>query len=531
MNRKSILKIVAGIVLGTGNVLPCEAQEVAGVEISPESTLPITGVTVTTDGIYNFKNFEVEAAEAGAYYTEFWLLPSRYANNGYTSFIVYVNGNRIGTINPTVGNWQAARVNEHETFDLTEGKNVITIATLSPEFPEIETLKVALNDADATFSSEAYEEYLNDAAQGVTYDIPEEEGMTVFAANAEGVGPEHFSNVPLNYTFYKNFKFTKNEEIYIATTSSAPHKIDIVFFGSDPKIVPPGNLNRSTSIPTPDTPGSNKHPLVYTPATSEEMQGLSLVFPSEKALNTNVQMATARFTVQKSGEYIVRVRHLEDGASALADVNVNGEYLYEGMPITLSYRDCVIPADGNYYATFTCSNNFRTDDPYLFIQGGGCDKIVGFNDDAPTAKSNQYNLSSKDSFISQKYFMKTRGITVSNYSSSNPKSRCNIFARISEGSSQSVAKSKAKDSNEATESERLMADESVHINLPADINRNIVINASEKIQKVAVYGPAGNCLGSVNCNESYVNMRLSSLNINQPGVYIVSVETLNGEVI
>ena len=538
------LMIAAGIVLATVNAPTAVAQEVAEVEISPTSTLPITGVTEATDGNYNFKSFEVESLEAGSYYTEFWLLPTRYANNRYSSFLIYVNDNYIGAINPTVGNWQAARVDGHETFDLAEGTNVITIATLAPEFPEVETLKVALNDAAATFSSEAYEEYLDDAAASVAYDIPEDDGMTVYASGAAGVSPAHFSNVPLNYTFYKTFSFTQGQEIFITTSSSASHKIDVVYYGSEPTLpeivrpidptfpINPGSMNpmnsNSSVVNTSKLPSYGKLIIPYTPATSEEMQGLSWVFPSEETLNSSMQVATAKLTIPKSGRYLVRVRHAVNGGSALADVNVNGAYYYENTPITLSYRSCVIPADGNYYAAFTCCNNFGTDDPFLFIHGGNCDKIVGFNDNALSTKRQQYDLSSLDSYISQRYFMDTSGISVNNYSSSNPKSRCSIFARVSEDTAPSVAKARAKGANTAGVSILSITDESVQIAVPANISGSLSINAPDKIQKVSIYGLAGNCIGSVNCKESCANIPVSSLNIPYPGTYIISVETASG---
>lgn len=548
MRKKCLLMIVASIVLATANAPSAVAQEVEGVEISQTSILPITGITAATDGNYNFKSFEVEASEAGAYYTEFWLLPSKYADNSYSMFLIYLNDSYVGSINPTFGNWQSARVNDHETFNFTEGKNVITIATLAPEFPEVETVRVAKNDVDATISSEEYEAYLEDAAAGVTYDIPEDDTMTMYSSDASDVGPEHFSNLPLNYTFYKTFSFTKDQEIFITTSSVASHKIDVVYFGSEPRyVINPGTLqpiNPPVSPINPNTINSTnsnslivnpgitlpiaKFRLAYTPATSEEMQGLSWVFPSEKSKNSSTQLATARITIPKSGQYLVRVRHAENGESAVADVNVNGVYYYENTPITLSYKKCKIPADGNYYATFTCCNNFGTDDPYLFIHGGYCDKVVGYNDDAPSAKVQQYNISTWDSYISQKYLMATSGISVSNYSSSKPTSRCNIVARISEGAAQSVAKSRAKGGNTAGVTELAITDESVQIAAPANINGAFAINAPEKIQKVAIYVMAGNCIGFVNCKESNVNIPASSLNITQPGIYVISVETSSG---
>lgn len=548
MHKRNLLMIAVGIILATTNATTAVAQEIGEIEISSTSTLPITGVAESTDGNYNFKSFEVEATEAGAYYTEFWLLPTKYANNSYSTFIIYLNDNYVGSIKPTVGNWQSARVVDHQTFDLVKGKNVITIATLAPEFPEVETLRVAFNNDEAAFSSEAYETFLEDAAAGATYDISEDDGMSMFASNALGVGPEHFSNVPLNYTFYKTFSFTKDQEIFITTSSMASHKIDVVYYGSNSTlIVNPGTLQPNVPVISPIRPGIInpvisdslfvdqriiqpylKLRLSYTPATSEEMQGLSWVFPSEKSLNSSTQLATARLTIPKSGRYLIRVRHTENGASAIADVNVNGAYYYTDIPITLAYKPCVIPADGDNYATFTCCNNFGTDDPFLFIHGGGSDRIVGFNDDAPTEKVQQYNISTWDSYITQKYFMNTSGISVSNYSSSNPTSRCNILARISEGAAQSVAKSRVKSTNTTGISRMSITKDTSLIYVPENTSGAFAINASANIQKVSIYGLAGNCIGSVNCKESNATIPASTLNIIQPGIYIISVETSNG---
>lgn len=533
MKKKLLLMPVVGMVLAAASV-PVVAQEVKGNKLSQNTTLPITAVTETTDGNLNYKNFHVEASEAGAYYTEFWLLPSRYPDNSYSTFKIYLNRDYIGSINPSVGNWQSARVEGHETLELSEGVNVITIATHAPEFPEVETLKVSMNDADAVFSSAAYEEYLANAAAGVPCDDPEEYGGPLYVNGTTNVGLDHFSNMPLNYTFYKTFSFTKNQEIYVTSSSSAKHKIDIIYFGS--KTIPgsePGTGDFPSFPIGYDSTSQNRKPSAfygfpYTPATSEEMQGLSWIHPSEKTLNSSTQVATARLTIPKSGIYLIRVRHTQNGETGVADVNVNGAYFYENIPISLSYRDCSIPADGNTYATFTCCNNFGTDDPFLFIHGGDCDKIVGFNDDGPASKIEQYELSPWDSYISQRYFMKTNGISVSNFSSSNPKSRCNVVARLSEGAAQSLEKSRGKGGDTAGTSYALMINESVTVEVPGNLSGSFSIAANESIGNVYAYGLAGDCIGSVSGSGLCIEIPASSLNITRPGIYIISVETENG---
>ena len=257
------------------------------------------------------------------------------------------------------------------------------------------------------------------------------------------------------------------------------------------------------------------------------MQGLGFVYPSQKAENSSMQVASAIMTIPKTGKYLVRVRHLENGGTGVADVNVNGEYFYENVPITLSYRDCVIPADGSTYAVYTLSDNFSTDDPYLFIHGGRCDKIVGYNDDTPKAMRDRLCISTYDSYISQRYLMKTSGISVSNYSSYEPESSCCIFWGVASGTVQSASKMRAK-RGDTTATSAPSIDTSIRIISPQNVNGILSVTANEDIQKISVYGLAGNCLGSFNCDESNVSLPASSLNMSQPGIYVISVETTAG---
>ena len=51
----------------------------------------------------------------------------------------------------------------------------------------------------------------------------------------------------------------------------------------------------------------------------------------------------------------------------------------------------------------TSSAKNKNIDPYLFIHGAGCDRIVGFNDDGDKEEIQYNSLSTFDSYISQKY--------------------------------------------------------------------------------------------------------------------------------
>lgn len=214
----------------------------------------------------------------------------------------------------------------------------------------------------------------------------------------------------------------------------------------------------------------------------------------------------------------------------MADLNVNGNYFYENTLIYFSNCECEIPADGHEYATMTNCNTPGTDDPMLFIEGYSAKNVVGFNDDCPYAKLNQYNLSNRDSYISQKYFVKTKGIHVANYSSYKPESKCNILARVRSEANVSAFLAPAQAKHDGTtDVSKIERDSQLSITpYPANIMSNITISSGRKISKVEVYDISGIKLSSVKVNALSATLSLSSLNIKNGGVYALSVTYENG---
>lgn len=495
---------------------------------------------------YNFKSFEVVVSRTGSYYTGFWLLPAKYHDGTYTNFKVYVNSEYVGDILPTCGNWQSAHVDGNEVLYLTRGNNIITVATLAPEVPEIETIKVSYDEASAIISSDEYDEYLNTAIDG-TYDSSAIQNYSATLNELSSNGGTYFTNVPLNYTFYKTFSFTQGQEIFITSSSSVKHNIDIVYYGEPIRqIVQPGRefndslISRNQEMNTqrtyvpeiigplyPNRPGILYKPLqLYTPATSFEMQGLNWLAPSQKSLNSNVQVATARITIPKSGLYLVRLRTDENDIISVADLNINGNYYYQDAPISFNGVDYVIPADGNIYAAMTCCNDFGTDDPFLFIHGGVADKVVGYNDDGPSSKLNQYDLSSWDSYIAQQYFIPTSKISVCNYSSSKPQSTCNIFV----GREGDVTSANMLMEARSLNASSLSDDNTTNIQIPSFVNlgNKISFTSENSIRTISVKTISGLhvcCLNRIDTNKS---LTTSDLNISNPGIYLIQVETEQG---
>lgn len=519
--RTYFFYMLLSILLSTVDATSSQAQKMVAAVNTANATLPVKSVSETTDGMFNFKNFEIEVSEEGDYYAGFWLLPSKYQDGNFTKFNLYVNGVSAGVISPSKGNWQFAQIDGNERLHLLEGKNVISLATPIPEFPAVENIKVSQEEDSVRFSSDLYENFLADASNGITYKTGiQNDAFLQSNIPAHVAGMAYYSNVPLLYSFYGIFSFTEGQEIFLTSTSKAEHVIDVVYYGKPVEIRPPHT--ESSNVPIT---GIMKPRRLYIPATSEEMQGLNWNGFSEKALNSKFQISTVQFTIPKTGLYLIKLRCNTNGDMATANLNINGAYYYEEVPISLSWIDCEIPADGNEYASMTCCNNFGVDDPMLFIHGNANDKIVGFDDDGPVSKLQQYNLSNWDSFISQKYFVKTSKISVCNYSSSNPVSKCSIIARLFEGTNKTLLKAMPEKEETTGISSLPTTDENIKI--PNIIYRGeyFTIKAKDKIKTIQVFNLCGNKVCRTVGNGNVFTSSASALNLTQPGLYIINVET------
>ena len=530
--RKILFMTVLCALTTTFPVQHANAQRSENKPLTSNNVLEIKSMYETTDNVLNYKNFEVQAFETGDYYVNFWLQPTRYANGKFTTFKVYVNGTLSGSVKPTVGNWQSASVEAKPALQLKNGINTISIATNAPEMPNVESVKISRNMMATRFQSAGFNSYLRKAVSSDgTPDVSMAEMTESDSHGAAGI--KYFTHVPLKYSFYRPFSFTKGQEIFITSTSKVAHKIDMVYYGQ------PFAFGRQTDTEdVSEEIGSIVSPIwdlkpvfLYTPATSEEMQGLNWGYPSEKALNNpNNQIATLKVTIPKTGMYLIKLRSAGNGVLSVADLNVNGNYFYENAPIYFSNCECEIPADGNEYATMTNCNTPGTDDPILFIEGKAAGNVVGVNDDGPLSKLNQYNLSNWDSYISQKYFVKTKGIHVANYSSYKPESKCNILARVRSEANVSALLAPAQAKHDGTtDVSKIERDSQLSITpCPANLMSDITISSGRKISKMEVYDMSGVKLSSVKVNALSATLSLCSLNIENGGVYAFSVTYENG---
>lgn len=534
--------------------LSINAQGSTNDVLASNNVLSIKSVSESTNTVENFRNFEIEVNESGNYYAQFWLQPAKYANGSYTTFKVYVNDELVGTIKPTKGNWQSASIDKKSTLKLNSGNNVISIATNAPEFPDVESVRLSKDAGVAAFSSKAYDSYLESATK--SKGIPkiesyEETDATTFGATPYSAGMTVRQNIPLKYSFYKTFSFTAGQEIFITSSSHVEHAIDIFYYGKQktmqsdtthlrPYIPTKTSVSQYSTINPPYIIDSTilkpmrpvKFVTLYTPATSEEIQGLNWKGVSEKAVNSsNIYVATIRLTIPKSGIYMIKLRSANDRVLSIADLNVNGLYYYENVPIYYARIDCVMPADGNSYAALTMCNNQGIDDPLLFVEGSVGGRIVGYNDDAPSQIKQYFDLDAWDSYLRQVYRVKTTSLHVSSYSSSKPESKCIVMGGISEeaeASGKSMISPRTK-TNETIERSNIKNENTILISPKSpEILSSINISSQEKINAIQVYNMSGVKTATYTVNDNRTTIPLSELNINSSGLYIFSIETEDG---
>ncbi|MCD8385262.1 MAG: T9SS type A sorting domain-containing protein [Bacteroidales bacterium] len=498
---------------------------------APAQEIPEPGSPLET-------SFLVTVPASGEYSLAAWGCPSLKKGIGYTRFEVLVNQSSVGWISPTRGGFQQLSLDSDSPVALNAGENTIAFSAEGPDYPCVETVKIGETAAQASFDQTAYDSYLSHALAGdVCQAMAEEESHQDISETEALSGLILFpglSQVPLKYSVYRIFRWTRGDSVMIRTSSPVDHVVDVFYHstGYNHGLTPlSGNLSENSDAETMSI-GNGTSDLVpielklgYAMSPTQ-MQGINYRGNSEVSLtDPNAYEANVRiWSVPLTGNYMVACRSAQDGVLSTVDIDINGETQLDSMPIYCAQRQIEQRAGADIGTMTKCTDSDA--DPILFIEGADASRVVGFNDDAPTDKVTQYGLSSKDSYVSKTYFVKTTGVHVSNYSSLNPESTCDIWARVLDSSDLPVLSN-----TQSPVAVGLAAIETTSASPCASmsvVNGHLVIKTDQSVNLLRAYDMMGNMCGSLDLMASEGRIGLWELGISHSGVYVISLDNGKG---
>lgn len=359
----------------------------------------INKLTKEVKGQKAYTTFDISVSSSGNYYIFFWLCPSKLTDGSFSKYEVMVNGENIGKISPTIGDWQSITLEDEKNVYLNKGKNTISIIGELEDFPSVDILRMSTNKEKAKLSNNAYMDYKREIllksrqraeenlrlySERDTLNFNKGSNRTSFPLTSQNDPPydaDFVIGIGFCYTFYKTVYFTQGQNITLSTTGVDNYEHVLEFF------------NRNT------------------PNTYSWVNKSNSLCQSQ--LNIDIPV---------SGYYTVKVRSYENASSGLCNLNINNVYSYDSIPI---FSTGIRGEKGtqNIYNSFTCYNN---GDPILWVEEGMAPGLItAFNDDY-ISSSSDYSWGS-NSRVKKQYTSGYNAILLTAYSSYNPTNKCDIY--------------------------------------------------------------------------------------------------------
>ena len=469
------------------------------------------GITITNpknevvDG-KSYTIFEINSDKEGDFYVNFWLIPAKYADGSYSVYDVLVNDLLAGKIVPQRGNWQAIGLLGRGKIQLQRGLNRIAVVGIAPEVPEVEFVRLAEKEDAVAISSKSYDSYLanarsveknnsrslmlskvqsasllRDSLAKMQLEILRMKTMKSLRSTISPV-----KNFPFQYTFYKKIYITPTKpEIFITSKSKSVHVLE--FFSEDPDQFTLSKFSKRSH---------------------------------------GNELATIRVQGIPEGFYYVKVRIFQNYNSGTADVNVDGRYYYENVPIYSAGIVLLGQENGVTYSTFTKNS---TSNPFMWIEGGiytAPGYIVAYNDDRNDPHSNKYSLKPTDSYVRKSFYKPTTAVLLTASQSYNPPGRCDVYMKVLD---QDVIASASR-SNESEIRNGMVEDicniDGVNV-YPNPIKANSVLSVSsgDNIKKIEIFDMSRKLRIRRDVHGTQAQINLSESNLFVSGVYIVRIET------
>lgn len=493
----SLLVVITTISVGAQESLYADFRQ-EGITLTNPKNEVVDGKSYTI--------FEINSDKEGDFCVNFWLIPAKYADGSYSVYDVLVNDLFAGKIVSQRGNWQAIGLSGDRKIKLQRGLNRIAVVGIAPEVPEVEYVRLAKKEDAVAISSKNYDSYLASARSAEENNSRHLMSSKVQSASLlrdslakmqlevlrmktmkslrSTISP--VKNFPFQYTFYKRIYISPTRpEIFITSESKSVHVLE--FFSENP-------------------------------------DRFTLSKMSKRSYSS--ELATMHVQGLPEGFYYVKVRIFQNCNSGIANVNVDGRYYYENVPIYSAGIVLLGQEKGVTYSAFTKNS---TSNPFMWIEGGiytAPGYIVAYNDDRDDPHSNKYSLEPTDSYIRKSFYKPTTAVLLTASQSYNPPGRCDVYMRVLD---QDVIASASR-SNES-EIRNGMAEDIHNIDdvnvYPNPIKSNSALNVSsgDNIKKIEIFDMSGQLRIQKDVYGTQVQVNLSESNLFVSGVYIVRIET------
>ncbi|MCE5331247.1 MAG: hypothetical protein LLF95_03790, partial [Bacteroidales bacterium] len=223
------------VVVGLLAFLGLNAQvDTTTVNSSEKSELAIDGLvkksTVSVEGNYAYRTFEVEIAEAGEYFLSAWLMGVQTKDGDYVPYDLIINGvKQIAKMAPTRSNWQSVELKNEKsvniTVKLTGGLNKVVFISKLPDVADVEFVKFSKDANSVKLDDSKYLNYVKEARVNMELNkeligkdsITEPKIQKVFQLSNPGGNYTHYMDVTFSYTTYKTYYFSAGQQVFFTT--------------------------------------------------------------------------------------------------------------------------------------------------------------------------------------------------------------------------------------------------------------------------------------------------------------------------
>lgn len=306
-------------------------------------------------GNYSYATFHVTVFSARDYYASFWLMGYKRPDNNYSTYDLMIDGVSSGiTISSSKADWQFVSIPNNGKISLSVGSHQIALRGLKSDIPNVENLSLSifqptilLNTYNARYQyAKTHHSAYAGSSPSVPLDIYRE--INYFANNNDSIYPPSLYHGELNknifYTFYRLLFFEQGETVTLSTDTigGKHHYLHLVGL---------------------------ENPLNHSWVASSLSNGHSII----------------NQTIPATGFYYVLVRAFEPEDWGTCNLSVNGNSLFEDIPIVDQLTE-VPPSfiNGRIYTCFATSSNIN---PMIWLIGNS-NEIVNFNDDYPYDPNN-----------------------------------------------------------------------------------------------------------------------------------------------